>query len=273
MGYVLLLLAGFLFWKFGAKGGVPIMLGCTVVALIGLVLIVLPPQDVNNLTVTVVALIGLVLIVPQKGKRKAPPSQPYVPPKGSRPPQPRKRIEDCVSREDVQYQLAYETQRIIQHIEASKEAIRQAAQESDRAVNTAWLNSYEKVLRISSNLDENLKSYQSRNLEYSKFQYYTSLHFRSMLAANIAHDEYQEINRSFETINQLIVSMAKNQKRSRLSKSQIYSAKDALKELNRSLLNKVHEMNHQTGILRDKIGAECGERGRKWYADRMRNRV
>ena len=56
-----------------------------------------------------------------------------------------------------------------------------------------------------------------------------------------------------------------------LSKAQIFSAKDALKELRKVFLNRVHELNKETAVLRDKIGRECGERGRRWREERMRN--
>lgn len=62
----------------------------------------------------------------------------------------------------------------------------------DKEVNAAWLNSYEKIIRISTNLDDNLKYHKQKNLEQVKFQYYTSLHFRSMIAANITYKECKE---------------------------------------------------------------------------------
>lgn len=110
-------------------------------------------------------------------------------------------------------------------------------------------------------------------MEYAKFQYYTSLHFRSMIAANIVYKEYEEIDSNFKKINELIVNMAKNKKSIGLSKAQIYSAKDALKELRKVFLSRVHELNHETEKLRDKIGKECGEKGRIWWMERMKNRI
>lgn len=181
------------------------------------------------------------------------------------------RIEDCVSKEDIQYQISSETQRIIDTVEESKDVIKSAMAAANREINTAWLNSYEKVIKISANLDENLRYHAKNSLVQSKFQYYASLHFRSMIAADIVHKEYCEIDSNFNDINNLIVTIAKTRNTTGLSKAQIYSAKDALKELRKVFLNRVHELNKETATLRDKIGQECGERGRRWREERMKN--
>lgn len=181
------------------------------------------------------------------------------------------RIEDCVSTEDVQYQISSDTQRVIDNVEASKNMLRSAIVAANNEVNTAWLNSYEKVIKISTNLDKNLKHHAKNNLEQSKFHYYTSLHFRSMIAADIVYKEFCEIDANFNDINNLIVTIAKTRNTTGLSKAQIFSAKDTLKELRKVFLNRVHELNKVTETLRDKIGLECGERGRRWREERMRN--
>lgn len=181
------------------------------------------------------------------------------------------RIEDCASTEDIQYQISSETQRIIAAVEANKDMIKSAMVAANKEVNTAWLNSYEKVIKISANLDENLRYHAKNNLVQSKFHYYTSLHFRSMIAADIVHKEYCEIDANFNDINNLIVTIAKTGNTTGLSKAQIFSAKDALKELRKAFLDRVHELNKETATLRDKIGRECGERGARWREERMRN--
>lgn len=181
------------------------------------------------------------------------------------------RIEDCASTEDIQYQISSETQRIIAAVEANKDMIKSAMVAANKEVNTAWLNSYEKVINISANLDENLRYHAKNNLVQSKLHYYTSLHFRSMIAADIVHKEYCEIDANFNDINNLIVTIAKTGNTTGLSKAQIFSAKDALKELRKAFLDRVHELNKETATLRDKIGRECGERGARWREERMRN--
>lgn len=182
-------------------------------------------------------------------------------------------IDDCISTDDIQYQLSMDEQKIVVSMQRSKNEIQRALSLANSVVSTAWLNSYEKVITISSNLDSNLNYHASRNLEISKFQYYTSLHFRSMIAADIVHNEFSEIDASFKELNQLIVRL-KNSPRGNtgISKSAIYDSKDSVKALHQVFLSRVQEMNRNTAMLRDKIGNECGERGRAWRAERMRNR-
>lgn len=84
-----------------------------------------------------------------------------------------------------------------------------------------------------------------------------------MIATDITYKEYLKINANFEVINKLIANIAKTGLRTRMSKDQIYSAKDSLKELRKTFLNRVHQLNQQTATLRDKIGNECGTRGRQ----------
>lgn len=180
-------------------------------------------------------------------------------------------IEDCISSEDLQYYISSETQRIIDTVETSKDMIKSAIVAANTEINTAWLNSYEKVIKVSANLDENLKHHAKNDLVQSKFHYYTSLHFRSMTAANIVYKEFCEIDSNFNDINNLIVTIAKNGNTTGLSKAQIFSTKDTLKELRKVFLDRVHELNEQTATLRDKIGRECGERGHRWWEERMRN--
>lgn len=182
-----------------------------------------------------------------------------------------KHIEDCISPEDIQYQISSETQHLIDTIEANKAIIKRTIEIADKEVNTAWLNSYEKIIRISTNLDDNLKYHEQKNLEQVKFQYYTSLHFRSMIAANITYKECKEIEHNLRQINNLLSSIKKNGNTTGIQKSQIISTKNTLKELREALYNRVHELNRKTEILRDKVGMECGERGRQWREERMRH--
>lgn len=182
-----------------------------------------------------------------------------------------KRIEDCISPEDIQYQISSETQHLIDTIEANKAIIKRTIEIADKEVNAAWLNSYEKIIRISTNLDDNLKYHERKNLEQAKFHYYTSLHFRSMIAANITYKECKEIEHNLRQINNLLSSIKKNGNTTGIQKQQIFATKNTLKELRETLYNRVHELNRKTEILRDNVGMECGERGQQWRAERMRH--
>lgn len=221
----------------------------------------------------IVAIIFIVLIflVPKRKKSGENKKTNYTAKQYYAPTTKQRRIEDCISKEDFQYQTSYEVKRVISAVESRKTAIKNATIASNNNVSTAWLNSYEKVIKISGNLDENLKYHSNRALEQSKFHYYTNLHFRSMIAADITYKEYLKINDNFEAINNLIVDIAKTGRKTGMTKEQIYSAKDSLKELRRVFLNRVHQLNQQTATLRDKIGRECGTRGQQWRIERMRN--
>jgi hypothetical protein len=224
------------------------------------------------LFIAVVAVVVVIIVnvstSPNKNLRQSHQHTRYYPAKSTR------RIEDCISSEDVQYQISQETKRVVANVEASKAAIIGAMKAANTTLNTAWLNSYERIITVSANLDENLKYHGARQLEQSRFQYYASLHFRSMIAADIVHREFKEIDTSFRDINSFIVNTARSGRSQAqgVSKSQVYSAKDALKELRIVFLTRVQEMNKVTANFRDKIGSECGERGRQWRTDRMRNR-
>ena len=179
-------------------------------------------------------------------------------------------IDDCISIQDKQFSQSQRAKQVINAIESSKQTINKAILDADSNINTYWLNSYKKIVNISENLESNLKLYTNSTLEQSRFQYYTSLHYRSMIAANIVYKEYEQVNRSFDAINKYIVELKNGKKPSSISKSEVYKAKDTLKLLRNTLLNQVHEMNQRTGVLRDKIGEECGERGRQWRLERLK---
>lgn len=182
------------------------------------------------------------------------------------------RIEDCVSRDDLQFQVSYDTAQVILEVQQSKHEINEVLSQANCAVNSAWLRSYEKVLRISTTLDNNLKYHAARNLEYSKFQYYTNLHFRSMIAANITYAEYKKVDACCKELNRTFGKNKTPRKNMSISTARVNTTRNTLWKLRNTLLSRVRELNHQTGILRDKVGLECGERGKQWRAARMRNR-
>lgn len=165
---------------------------------------------------------------------------------GSRKPtQDIQQIEKCVSSEDIQYRVSSEIQLIVDAVESNKQNIKQALKDSDRRVCAEWLDSYQRIVEISNNLNRNLEYHAKKNLEYKKFQYYTSLHFRSMIAADITYREYDKIKKSYEQIK-------KNKSNIKLPKEKINSVISTLKGLKDLFYQRVHELNHQTEELREK---------------------
>lgn len=184
-----------------------------------------------------------------------------------------RKINACVSKADVKCEVDYETKKLLNNIEESKQTINKAIKEANSTINKTWINSYDKVLKVSKSLDSNLKYQTKRHLNRSKFQYYTSLHYRSMIAADIIYKEYTAINKDFNEINKLIVDIAKGAKESKMTKSQIYAVKDSLKELRSAYLTQLHSLNAKTAELRDKIGNECGREGEEWRKKILKNRM
>jgi len=219
----------------------------------------------------IAAIIVVVLISRQTNNNGK--SIPPIPERARPASHPKLRIDDCVSSEDVQYKLEEINAQIIHTIEANKVEIQQAVQRSNGRIQAKWLSSYKKILEVSSNLDANIRAHARNNLRSSKFSYYTSLHYRSMCAADIAYAEFKSIDETFREINQLLLDIKKRNIRvSNAERNQYFLVKDEIKALRQTYLEKVRELNHNTAQLRDKIGAECGQRGREWRAARMRHK-
>lgn len=231
---------------------------------------------IDNSIANLVLKIGIILFVliilkaiinsifkPLGGNKPGPPLPPG--------PSPRT-IDECISQEDIKFQLDKAEEEILNAIQRNKQQIADTLRKANQAIDVSWLESCNKVLRVSNTLDNNLAYYAKKNLEMSKFQYYAHLHFRSMIAADIVHREYEKVDRSYTEINRFIVNMKSNQRFKGSYKAQIHEQKDQIKLIRKSFLDRVHHMNHETAVLRDKIGAECGKRGREWWLERTRHK-
>lgn len=149
------------------------------------------------------------------------------------------KIEDCISKEDMQFQISSEKKRVLSVVEENKSNIEKAMKAAHCRVSEQKLKSYERTLEISTNLEKNLRYYQEKNLKNSKFHYYTNLHFRSMKAADIMYKEYKEIELTFNKINKLKYVKG-------LSDEQLKSTKKTLFLLKNALIKQVHSLNHKT---------------------------
>lgn len=183
-----------------------------------------------------------------------------------------KTIDECISPEDLKFQMDQAEEEILNTIQKNRQEIKDTLKKANQTVDVSWIDSCNKILRVSNTLDNNLSYYKRKNLETSKFQYYANLHYRSMIAADISYAEYEKIDKSFREINQFIVRMKSRPEFRGSYKTQVYDQKDQIKLLRNFCLNRVHNMNHQTEELRDKIGSECGERGAEWWRKMTRHR-
>ena len=184
-----------------------------------------------------------------------------------------KTINDCYSSEDIQYKMSNYENQLVNEIDGMRKNIDNAKKLSNDRIKTYWLDSYKQVLSISNMLEKNLQEQKNRLLSSAKFQYYVNLHFRSMIAADITYKEYKSVDESFREINQLLLSIKNGKiKVNRDTKNELFRVKDKTKELHNILLNRVHQLNRQTEEFKKKIGSECGERGKRWQAERERNK-
>lgn len=159
----------------------------------------------------------------------------------------------------------------ISTIQKNKRQIADTLKKANQDIDLSWLDSCNRILRIANTLDHNLTYYAHKNLEMSKFHYYTHLHFRAMIAADFVHREYKKIDQSFTEINRFIVRMKPTPTFYGDYKNFIHSKKNQIKSIRNLSLNRLHSMNHQTEILRDKIGKECGKRGYEWWLERKKH--
>lgn len=241
--------------------------------------IVIVSNPIANLAMKIGALLVILLIIRAILKSIFRPHKyTYQPSRQSMPSKPKqytaqvRTIEECISKEDLKFQLAKAEEEILNTIQKNKQEIKDTLRKANQTIDVSWVDSCNKILKVSNTLDNNLAYYGRRNLETSKFQYYANLHFRSMLAADFVYSEYRKIDRSFSEINAFIVRMKSRPEFRGNYKTQVHGQKDQIKSIREICLNRVHDMNHKTEILRDKIGSECGERGRKWWIERTRHK-
>lgn len=177
-------------------------------------------------------------------------------------------LKRCQSSSDINYRLQESEARILKELAKNRSEIQRALKLSNQRIDTEWMDSCERVITVASILQQNIEHQKKSRLQASKFHTYTNLWFRSMLAADLVHDEFVDINKSYDEINKLILSL-KGKKGGYIDT--IHKSKDLMKKGRQLVLNKLHELNHNTGEWRDKIGHECGEGGRKWAEARKAN--
>lgn len=182
----------------------------------------------------------------------------------------RNSIKNCVSHEDKRYELNLTDKKMIEKLDSNKTDIQQAIKISKGRIHASWLSSHNEIIRVSSNLEANIRAYESGKLDTKKFTYYCGLHFRSMLAADFSYKEYKQIESTFNEINETLLLIGKGKlKVSKDEKKVLYGLKDEIKDIKNYWKSRVNILNQKTGEWRRKIGSECGERGRQWERARM----
>lgn len=183
-------------------------------------------------------------------------------------------INDCYSSEDIIYNIDSKQKQLEDRIEYSKRLVAEAKSKGYLTANTDWVNRFKQMVEVSNTLNENLIYENQRRLNYDKFHRYTDLHFRSMIMGDLAYDDYIQAKAGRSQMYDLINDIRNKKVRVPDSdREKLVQLKDAFREATDFLYNRMKSINNQTASLRDKIGAECGERGKQWWAERMKGRV
>lgn len=180
-------------------------------------------------------------------------------------------IQDCISNSDLRYNIDTKQKQLEAQVEKNRQLVEDAKRQGYLTVSTAWMNRFNQLVEVSNTLNQNLLYENKRRLLNDKFHRYTDLHFRSMIMGNLAYEDYLEAKKGRDQISNVLLSIG--QKKIRVSysdKEKLYQIKDMYKESTSFLYDRMKSINNETGKLRDKIGSECGERGRKWWNERMK---
>lgn len=174
-------------------------------------------------------------------------------------------IQDCISEKDIQYKLNKADKEIVEKVEKSQAEIKRAIEKANGKIEATWISSYKKILEVSNSLNINIEKQISYNFGIKKFRYYIELHFRSMIASNFAYNEYDKIKQTYNEINNLIKDINDGKVYVSQSDKKMYNnMKNDVKVLKDLYFKKVTVLNNNTKDLKEKIGKECGHRGKKW---------
>lgn len=182
-------------------------------------------------------------------------------------------LKDCISYDDLRYNIDTKQRQLEAQVEKNKQLVEEAKRQGYLTVSTAWMNRFNQLVEVSNTLNQNLIYENQRRLQNDKFHRYTDLHFRSMIMGNLAYEDYLEAKKGRDQISDVLVDIGKKKTHvSHSEKERLYQIKDMFKESTSFLYNRMTSINNETGKLRDKIGRECGERGRNWRNERMKGR-
>lgn len=142
-------------------------------------------------------------------------------------------------------------------------------------IDLAWSELLGELLEATNIVYSNAELVGKNRMNESRFHYYCQLHFRSHMADQLCRLKIEEIVKDYSKINELIKTLNDRSNPLRLPKNeydQVVAIKDVMKMSLELLEERSKFLAIQTGIIRDKIGQECGERGRKWWEDLMRRK-
>ena len=225
-----------------------------------------------SFVIGILILLLLIWLCTGKKEKRPPAASP-----ATRRPRPASTLNDCISEEDLSFQIDDRQKALEQELSKSREKIAEAKRKGYIKASVTWTERFDRFTEVSNTLYKNLEYENSKKLVQSKFHRYTSLHFRSMLLGDLAHQDYMESKKIRDEIGGLLVEIGKKKVTvSRADKAELYQIKDTCVKTTKYLYDRMVKVQLQTRKLKEKIRDECGARGREWYdkleSNKQRNR-
>ena len=185
-------------------------------------------------------------------------------------------ISDLTDAGDTEYRISEETKIITGEInKVGTGTVRvESTNKKPESINLICFKDLSDLLKATDIVYSNVEMTGKNRMNESRFRYYCRLHFRSHLADQLCRQKYEEISAEFSKVNALIVRLNDKNDPLRIPKNQydqIIQIKDLMKNTRNLLAERSKRLATQTGIIRDKIGRECGERGHEWWLKRKEN--
>ncbi len=139
-------------------------------------------------------------------------------------------------------------------------------------VDLSWSENLAELLEATEIVYSNAEMNCNRRLLSERFDYYINLHYRSFTAADLCHAKLEEIRPYDTEIRRIISRLNDRNDFLRVDKNtydQLISLRNTTGDICNLLKQRRDRLNQQTGIIRDKIRDECGQRGRDWYSRLM----
>jgi hypothetical protein len=185
-------------------------------------------------------------------------------------------ITELIDERDTKYNISEETKIIsgeINKLGTVKVKV-ESTNKKPVSINLICFKDLSDLLKATDIVYSNAEMTGQNRMNESLFHYYCHLHYRSHLADQLCRQKCGEISAEFSNVNALIVRLNDKNDPLRVPKDQ-YDQIIRIKDLMKNIRNLLHERSNrlaiQTGIIRDKIGRECGERGYKWWLERKAN--
>lgn len=182
-------------------------------------------------------------------------------------------LQDCKSSEDLKIELDAYRNNLQKELSENKQRLQEARRKGYIRADIAWTERIQELAEVSDTLYKNLEYENSKRLNADRFHRYTDLHFRSIILGNIAYDDYKAAKKVRDEVNEILVAIGKGEIRVRKDeKKELYEIKDTCVNTTKYLYDRMISIQNKTSILREKIGSECGERGKVWYRNNQKSR-